>query len=71
LLDNLTIGQHLNIADTYSYMMNKKIVRIMKVEVTPIPDGDDHPSQVFHEISKEYGRKLDAEEIKRELEKRF
>jgi len=52
-------------------MMNKKIVRIMKVEVTPIPDGDDHPSQVFHEISKEYGRKLDAEEIKRELEKRF
>ena len=51
----------------YFYMMNTKIVRIVKIEVTPITDSGKRPSEVFKEISKEYGRKLDMKEIKREL----
>lgn len=52
-------------------MMNTKIARIIKIEVTPITDSEKHPSEVFQEISKECGRKLDMKEIKRELEERF
>lgn len=48
-----------------------KIARMIKIEVTPIVDSEKCPSEAFHEISKEHGRKLDMKEIKRELEKRF
>ncbi|MBU7030463.1 MAG: hypothetical protein HXS48_26260 [Theionarchaea archaeon] len=51
--------------------MNTKIARIIKIEVTPLTDSEKRPSEVFHEISKEYGRKLDMKDIKKELEKRF
>jgi hypothetical protein len=51
--------------------VNTKITRTTKVEITPTVDSENRPSEVFHEISKEYGRNLDMKEIKRELEKRF
>lgn len=47
-------------------MMNTRIARIVKIEVTPITDNGRRPSEVFEEISKEYGRKLDMKEIKRD-----
>ena len=34
-------------------------------------DSEKRPSEVFHEVSKEHGRKLNMKEIKRELEKGF
>jgi hypothetical protein len=52
-------------------MMHSRISRVMKVEVARTLEGDSQPSKVFHEISKEYGRKLDVKEIKKELEERF
>ena len=52
-------------------MMNTKISRIIKVDVTPLIDCEKRPSEVFHEISKEYGRKLTMKDIKRELEERL
>ena len=51
-------------------MMNTKISRIVKIEVTPITNSGKRPSEVLREISKEYGRKLDMKEIKKELEER-
>ena len=51
----------------YFYVMNTKTARIVKIEVTPITDSGRCPSEVFDEISEEYGRKLDMKEIKREL----
>ncbi|MGD2250576.1 MAG: hypothetical protein PVF58_19440 [Candidatus Methanofastidiosia archaeon] len=51
--------------------MNTKITRLIKIDVTPPPDSEKHPSEVFHEISKKYGRKLHIEDIKNALEKRF
>ena len=50
-------------------MMNTRITRVIKVEVTPISGGESCPSEVFHEISKEYGQTLDIKEIKRELKR--
>ena len=55
----------------YFCIMNTKIARIIKIEVTPPIDNEKRPSEVFHEISKEHGRKLNMKEIKRELEKKF
>jgi len=55
----------------YFCIMNTKIARIIKIEVTPPTDSEKRPSEVFLEISKEYGRKLDMKDIKKELEKRF
>jgi hypothetical protein len=58
-------------AGAYFHMMNTKISRIIKIDVTPLIDSEKRPSEVFHEISKEYGRKLTMKDIKRELEERF
>ncbi len=55
----------------YFCVMNTKISRIIKIEITPPIDSGKRPSEVFREISKEYGRKLDMKEIKKELEERF
>ena len=55
----------------YFCMINMKTTRMIKIEVTPIVDSEKRPSEVFHEISKEHGRKLNMKEIKKELEKRF
>ena len=52
-------------------MLNTKISRIIKIDVTPLIDSEKRPSEVFHEISKEYGRKLTMKDIRRELEERF
>lgn len=49
--------------------MNTRITRVIKVEVTPISGGDSRPSEVFHEVSKEYGLKLAIKDIKRELKR--
>ena len=58
-------------AGAYVYMMKTKISRIIKIDVTPLIDSENRPSEVFHEISKEYGRNLTMKDIKKELEKRF
>jgi hypothetical protein len=51
--------------------MNTKIRRLIKIDVTPPPDSEEHPSEAFYEVSKKYGRKLDMKDIKRALEERF
>lgn len=48
--------------------MNRRIDPVTKDEITSI-NGDSRPSEVFHEVSKEYGWKLDIKEIKRELKR--
>jgi hypothetical protein len=52
-------------------MINMKITRMIRSEVTPIVDSEKCSPEAFYEISKEHGRMLDMKEIKKELEKRF
>ena len=54
-------------AGAYVYMMKTKISRIIKIDVTPLIDSEKRPSEVFHEISREYNQNVTMKDIKREL----